>query len=200
LDKIKQAKERPSAPLLEELKEKPGLKEIKMRKLVERNTENIQKDVKDEQNAGSKLVTKEGGPSPVKTKAKFFADIINIESLLIYCGAGQQSLFKDLPTNTDALPDLFDKIKGVLEESKLAEKARIHEDENYGIQRKKGNEQVGIPISKDTIIMSTNRDSSKMVIGGHDLDNKGGSEGFHRGTLTKEEVKKRYPTALKKKL
>ncbi len=48
LDKIKQAKERPSAPLLEELKEKPGLKEIKMRKLVERNTENIQKDVKDD--------------------------------------------------------------------------------------------------------------------------------------------------------
>ena len=48
LDKIKGAKERPSAPLLEELKEKPGLKEIKMRKLVERNTENIQKDVKDD--------------------------------------------------------------------------------------------------------------------------------------------------------
>ncbi len=48
LDKIKQAKERPSAPLLEELKEKPGLKEIKMRKLVERNNENIQKDVKDD--------------------------------------------------------------------------------------------------------------------------------------------------------
>ena len=48
LDKIKQAKERPSAPLLEELKEKPGIKEIKMRKLVERNTENIQKDVKDD--------------------------------------------------------------------------------------------------------------------------------------------------------
>ena len=48
LDKIKQAKERPSAPLLEELKEKPGLKEIKMRKLVEKNTENIQKDVKDD--------------------------------------------------------------------------------------------------------------------------------------------------------
>ena len=48
LDKIKQAKERPSAPLLEEMKEKPGIKEIKMRKLVERNTENIQKDVKDD--------------------------------------------------------------------------------------------------------------------------------------------------------
>ena len=48
LDKIKQAKERPSAPLLEELKEKTGSKEIKMRKLVERNTENIQKDVKDD--------------------------------------------------------------------------------------------------------------------------------------------------------
>ena len=48
LDKIKQAKERPSAPLLEELKEKPGIKEIKMRKLVERNTENIQKDVNDD--------------------------------------------------------------------------------------------------------------------------------------------------------
>ena len=48
MDKIKQAKERPSAPLLEELKEKPGLKEIKMRKLVERSTENIQTDVKDD--------------------------------------------------------------------------------------------------------------------------------------------------------
>jgi hypothetical protein len=47
--------------------------------------------------------------------------------------------------------------------------------------------------------MSTNADSSKMVIGGHDTDGKGGSTGFHTGTLSKQEVKKRYPTALKKK-
>lgn len=37
LEKIKQAKERPAAPLLEELKEKPGYKEIKTRKLVIRD-------------------------------------------------------------------------------------------------------------------------------------------------------------------
>ena len=36
LEKIKQSKERPAAPLLEELKEKPGYKEMKTRKLVER--------------------------------------------------------------------------------------------------------------------------------------------------------------------
>lgn len=37
LEKIKQSKERPTAPLLEELKEKPGYKEIKTRKLVVRD-------------------------------------------------------------------------------------------------------------------------------------------------------------------
>ena len=37
LEKIKKAKERPGAPLLEELKEKPGIKEVRMRKLVERD-------------------------------------------------------------------------------------------------------------------------------------------------------------------
>ncbi len=37
LDKIKKAKERPAAPLLEELKEKPGIKDVRMRKLVERD-------------------------------------------------------------------------------------------------------------------------------------------------------------------
>ena len=48
MGKIKQAKERPGAPLLEELKEKPGVKELKMRKLVERSPENIAKDIKDD--------------------------------------------------------------------------------------------------------------------------------------------------------
>ena len=38
LEKIKLSKERPAAPLLEELKEKPGYKEMKTRKLVERDT------------------------------------------------------------------------------------------------------------------------------------------------------------------
>ena len=37
MEKIKQAKERPAAPLLEELKEKPGIKEVRSRKLVERD-------------------------------------------------------------------------------------------------------------------------------------------------------------------
>ena len=44
LDRIKQAKERPVAPLLEELKEKPGIKEVRMRKLVERSEDNIAKE------------------------------------------------------------------------------------------------------------------------------------------------------------
>ena len=45
LEKIKAAQERPQAPLLEELKEKPGVKEIRMRKLVERSsTDNIAKE------------------------------------------------------------------------------------------------------------------------------------------------------------
>lgn len=44
LDKIKQSKERPSAPLLEELQEKPGYKEIKLRKLIQRNEEGMAKD------------------------------------------------------------------------------------------------------------------------------------------------------------
>lgn len=39
------AKERPQAPLLEELKEKPGYKDIKMRKLVQRS-EDVAKDAK----------------------------------------------------------------------------------------------------------------------------------------------------------
>ena len=45
LEKIKQAKERPVAPLIEELKEKPGLKEIRMRKLVEKD-ENLAKEAR----------------------------------------------------------------------------------------------------------------------------------------------------------
>ncbi len=46
LEKIKQAKERPAAPLLEELKEKPGIKEIRMRKLVEKrdSSDNLAKE------------------------------------------------------------------------------------------------------------------------------------------------------------
>eukprot|EP00347_Sterkiella_histriomuscorum_P006627 403352045 len=47
LDKIKQSKERPSAPLLEELQEKPGYKEIKTRKLVERDPEYQTQNSKD---------------------------------------------------------------------------------------------------------------------------------------------------------
>ena len=50
LEKIKQAKERPSAPLLEELQEKPSIKDVKMRKLVNRDPtlENIARDIKDD--------------------------------------------------------------------------------------------------------------------------------------------------------
>lgn len=37
------AKERPAAPLLEELNAKPGYKEIKLRKLVQRREEDMSK-------------------------------------------------------------------------------------------------------------------------------------------------------------
>jgi hypothetical protein len=91
-------------------------------------------------------------------------------------------------------------IKGMYEDyENIKELNEISGSTALGTANSKGNEQVGIPSSKDTIIMSTNADSSKMVIGGHDTDGKGGSAGFHTGTLSKQEVKKRYPTALKKK-
>ncbi len=48
LEKIKQSKERPTAPLLEELKEKPGVKELKTRKLVERMDSNARDAAKDD--------------------------------------------------------------------------------------------------------------------------------------------------------
>ena len=44
LEKIKDIKQKPEAPLLEELKEKPGLKEVRMRKLVERSDTNFAKE------------------------------------------------------------------------------------------------------------------------------------------------------------
>ena len=43
LERIKKAKERPSVPLMEELQSKPGYKDVKMRKLVQRS-EDIAKD------------------------------------------------------------------------------------------------------------------------------------------------------------
>ena len=44
LEKIKDTRQKPEAPLLEELKEKPGLKEVRMRKLVERGDTNFAKE------------------------------------------------------------------------------------------------------------------------------------------------------------
>ena len=48
LEKIKKAKVRPEAPLIEELKEKPSLQEIRMTKLVQRSEDVAKEASKDD--------------------------------------------------------------------------------------------------------------------------------------------------------
>ncbi len=92
------------------------------------------------QNGGFTLVSSEGGASQTKQKALNPAEERNIEDLITYFGAGQQALYDDLPKLYELLPDLADKIKGVLEESGLAEKYKIPVNEkNFGIQSSKNN-------------------------------------------------------------
>ena len=46
LEKIREAKQRPAAPLLEELEGKPGIREMKTRKLVERMPEDAAREAR----------------------------------------------------------------------------------------------------------------------------------------------------------